>query len=93
MRFGCCLVSGKTYRTKIKDTYTEALVVLPYKLLIGAEIDIQLVCTGGATPFIRWYIRHAKVPGIDNGAAADDLNNYTGPLTCTPPYPSLLVDL
>lgn len=72
------MVSGRPYRTKIKETYTEAIVVLSYKRLIGAEIDIRLVCNGATTSFIRWFIRHAKVPGIDNGGAADDLNDYTG---------------
>lgn len=67
MRFGCCLVSVKIYRIKIKETYTGALEVLPCKRLIGAEIDFQLVCTGAATSLIRWYIRLAKFRALTTG--------------------------
>lgn len=52
---------------------------MPRERLIGAEIDIQLICTGAATSFIRWYLSFAKVLSIGCGAAVDDLNDDTVP--------------
>lgn len=73
-------VSHNLWRdTKDKETYTRGIVALPCERLIGAETDIQLICTRAAKFFIHWYICLAKVPGIDSGAAVDDLNDDTGP--------------